>query len=105
MIRTTSNGSSMRVGAGGAAVAPTTVPGTAHASRRSSIDSTVSWHAGALPANEVWVNMRVNAAMAVAILAGHEEDNPVLAMDGELMCTMLDVLEAACRCVGETLQV
>ena len=40
---------------------------------------------------------RINAAMALAILVGHDEENPLLACDAELVHIMLDVLEHACR--------
>ncbi len=38
---------------------------------------------------------RINAALAVAILVGHEENNPRLQLDEELVETLLEVLEAA----------
>ena len=40
---------------------------------------------------------RINAAMAIACLVGHEEGNPRLQMDDELIAEMLDVLNASCK--------
>ena len=40
---------------------------------------------------------RINAAVAVACLVGHEEGNPRLQLDETLVGEMLDVLAAACE--------
>ncbi|KXZ55044.1 hypothetical protein GPECTOR_3g203 [Gonium pectorale] len=40
---------------------------------------------------------RINAAVAVACLVGHEEGNPRLQLDEELVGEMLEVLDAACQ--------
>ncbi|GLI60450.1 hypothetical protein VaNZ11_002607 [Volvox africanus] len=40
---------------------------------------------------------RINAAVAVACLVGHEEGNPRLQLDEDLVGEMLEVLDAACQ--------
>lgn len=40
---------------------------------------------------------RINAAVAVACLVGHEEGNPRLQLDESLVGEMLEVLDAACQ--------